>query len=404
MNTCLNRKIMNNILFLFVLFFYTFLYNPFIFEAYVQSSFRITIELIVLMCLVMNLNFRDKNIYILLSLIVMYGVYWGTELIPEMGGGLTKIVFLVFLINYLLEREFFLRQCSNALVMISSIAALMSLAAFFGYLLDLLPFTAYDINFDLNGEVGNYEFIHNSLLGNLLPREIFGTLLGRACWWMFEGQYLGAFFGICFIGLKDAALVLAWRKRYQFLILLGGITTLSTSFLIFFTFYFLLNFIESLIKKKLSILNVAVIFFSTLLLLFTFFKGFFESYTSFLPRLSATIDYLQTINKMGTLDLIFGFGKLGIVNISSSGIDYGWALVFLQFGTLISIFILIIFIQLTKHDKYLMLYLIFINSTFNLTISPFFLLIITVVSICGLRNTGNKQINYNRTFSWQTNV
>jgi hypothetical protein len=221
---------------------------------------------------------------------------------------------------------------------------------------------------------------------------------------MFEGQYLGAFFGICFIGLKDAALVLAWRKRYQFLILLGGITTLSTSFLIFFTFYFLLNFIESLIKKKLSILNVAVIFFSTLLLLFTFFKGFFESYTSFLPRLSATIDYLQTINKMGTLDLIFGFGKLGIVNISSSGIDYGWALVFLQFGTLISIFILIIFIQLTKHDKYLMLYLIFINSTFNLTISPFFLLIITVVSICGLRNTGNKQINYNRTFSWQTNV
>lgn len=385
----MNKYLENNNIekaFFGILCFYIFSYNPFIFEAYIWSSVRISFEILVLAYLFINLNFKERNFLLLIAILTIYGIYWGENIVGEMGGGATKLIFLIFISNYFLRSKYFLYFCADKIIIISCIASLMAITAFFGYFFKVIPFSPYDITFETIGEIGNYQFMHNFWVGNILPRELFGILFGRSTWWMFEGQFLGAFFAISILGLKNFIESDRWRIGYEILMFLAGLSTLSTSFFIFFAFYYFIISIEKIFKREFQFEGILLIFIIGLIFFMSFFFEFLERKTSYIPRFNGAIEYMDVLQNASIFDLMFGFGKISINNVYPFGIDFGWALVFMQFGTLLSSFLIITLLKLTRNNKFFMMYVFFINTTFNAITSPFFLTLIALVGIKGINN------------------
>jgi hypothetical protein len=221
-----------------VVFIYALLYNPFLSESFIDTNVRVGIEVFVLFFLLMiNLTYKPlSNIVWWLALATLYMalIMFGVNRFMDLVSSLNKFIFIFLLIGLLSQNRDVLDILIKFWIKLWYGLCLIAILAFLGYNSGTVNFSPMDLGQVTSGVEGSYYYLHNSLLGNVTPKTFFGIELGRASAFLYESGMLGIFCGINILSAKfwfDAPKDMTWFVRVNYL---AGITSLSTTFIIFF--------------------------------------------------------------------------------------------------------------------------------------------------------------------------
>ena len=364
-----------------LLFIYVLSYPPFVFSVYLPTYVRLSIEGLILLTLTLvNLQYHYiRNILWFVSLVLVYALVLliGNDSLLTQAGSINKFIFL-FLVMALLSNNLRMLKISIALwLKFSYLLAWIAIISFVGNITNLIPFNPYDLGASINGVEGSYFYLHNPILGNLHPRSLLGIQTGRVAGYMFEANLLGAFYSLNIVAAKNWIVSEEKRKKFMILNFLAGLTTLSTSFLIFFSIYL---FVKAGLREKILSVNLRSIFaviFGGAFVFFIVFSNFFDQ-TSGANRLSRFLIYLDVFSNNTWMSFTFGNGINYMVNNYSIGIDAGWISLLIERGLLILGFWFILAVMITKHNRWLMFYVLYCHLAINLFWQPLFLLCISI--------------------------
>jgi len=350
-----------------LLFVYVFNYPPYIFDAFLPDIIRIAIEALVLfILLILNLKYRftSEQLWIVpFTLIFAIALALGDSVI-KLISSYNKLMFLILLVPLLIGFPRLLRVSTKLWLKLSGLFCVMAILAFVGYKSGIIPFSPTTI--------GNYYYLHNPILGNLIPRGVFDIPLGRVVGYMIEGQYLGFIFGFNVLAGKDWIVDSGRRDKFIWLNLVAGLTTLSTTFFLFFSMYLFSTWSIKGKKPDVVIRVIAFSLMSMVLVGFLFSMSYFE-HTSGSERLQTFFMTLTMIYQSDWAELLFGHGILVLPNT-----DAGWLTVLIERGAIMLLTLLAFLICFTKHKPWLMFY-IFVTQCANSQFwYPMFLLLVAM--------------------------
>ncbi len=389
-----------------LVFVYVLSYNPFIVESFLPRHIRIGIEgLLLFLLIVISLNRKYISIDMFWFIPIILGylcmIFFEISTLLELISSFGKLAFLLLNVELLIRNQRALQNCTKIWIQLSYFLCIITIIAFVGYNSSIISFVPTTLGTLLNGgdaALSYYYFNHN-ILGNITPRQLFGINLGRVSGFMYEPGYLAFFLGFNILVARDWIDATRLRKRFVWLNVVAGITTISTTFFLFFTFYFLAKGIKSkgnskvIIARRIVFLTLAV-FFIVLIL-----KSGYAGQTSGSDRLDQIVSYSSIIVNNSWLSFLFGNGigvsaeKFGI------GIDSGWIKVFIEQGVVLLVILVTLFARLTKHNRWLMLYVFYCNFALSLFSTPLFLFLISISYASSfakkrqLSNTNIGQIN-----------
>jgi hypothetical protein len=223
--------------------------------------------------------------------------------------------------------------------------------------------------------------LSNPLLGNLSPKSFFGIEFVQVAGFMYEGGLLGIFFGLNILAVRDWIDDSKKQKRFIQLNLIAGITTLSTTFFLFFGIYFLAKQVLGEKVPKISIKTFLFLLLSALFIITLMTLNYFEK-TSASVRLDNLIRTLAFFENGSWPTFLFGNGVAITVTVLESGIDAGWISILVERGAIMLLLLATFYVKHTKHNLWLMLFVFYSNFAFNLFWNPSFLLVVAMSYAC----------------------
>ncbi|OGQ57822.1 MAG: hypothetical protein A3J24_07550 [Deltaproteobacteria bacterium RIFCSPLOWO2_02_FULL_53_8] len=367
-----------------MLIVYALSYHPFITESYLPASVRIGIEGGVLFLLVMiNLRYQYiVNIVWFIPVVLIFGctLFLEMDTFIKLVSSFNKLAFLILTIGLLNGNRGVLNTCTKMWVQLSYFLCIMAILAFFGYATKIIPFSPMYLGESVSGmEDGSY-YLHNAMLGNLIPRQLFGIDFGRVAGFMYEGGMLGVVLGLNILMARDWIEDPKKRKRFVWLNFIAGITTLSTTFFLFFSLYYLVNRLgEKVLNPRVG--TFAFLFLGVLLIVFILGSDYFEQ-TSGSVRFERMAMYLNIVESSTWLTFLLGNGVGITIDKFGIGLDSGWLAILVERGVIMMVFVVILYATHTKHNWWLMLYIFYANFAFNLFWDPSFLLVVAMSYAC----------------------
>jgi hypothetical protein len=356
---------------------YAFNYQPFLSETYIPTTFRISLELTMLFLLFL-INIRYSyfvNWTWLFPCIFIFGasIFFGTTTARHAISLLNKIIFLILASGLLCGNRNLLKSLNKILIFIAYFFSITAILCFLGYVTGFIPFN----DFYLGGiDSLSYYYLHNSLLGNLTPRNIFGFDLARTSGYMFEAGLLGITFALNILLARYWFNDLKKRSIFLWLNFIAGITTFSTTFFFFLALYFLFKATSKFnldTKSHLFLFGLTSILFILLITM----SGYINETSAFI-RLERIIKLLSFYEASPPLNFFLGNDINLVHDTLEIGIDSGWFSLMIQRGFLLFIFYACTIIFFTKNYRELMFYFLIVNFVFNTLASPYFLLFIAV--------------------------
>ena len=383
-----------------LVFVYVLSYNPFIVESFLPRHIRIGIEgLLLFLLIVISLNRKYISIDMFWFIPIILGylcmIFFEISTLRELISSFGKLAFLLLNVELLIRNQRALQSCTKIWIQLSYFLCIITIIAFVGYNSSIISFVPTSLGTLAFGEQvsTSYYYLNHNILGNITPRKLFGIDLGRATGFMYEPGYLAFFLGFNILGARDWIDDTRLRKRFVWLNVVAGIATISTTFFLFFTFYFLAKGIKSkgnskvIIARRIVFLTLAV-FFIVLIL-----KSGYAGQTSGSDRLDQIVSYSSLVVNNSWLSFLFGNG-VGVIGINS-----GWIKVFIEQGAALLVILVTLFARLTKHNRWLMLYVFYCNFALSLFSTPLFLFLISISYASSfakkrqLSNTNIGQIN-----------
>lgn len=368
-----------------MLIVYALSYHPFITESYLPASVRIGIEGFVLFFLVMiNLRYQyfvDVVWFIPVVLIFGCTLLLEIDIFVKLISSFNKLVFLILAIGLLYGNRSILNTCIKMWTQLSYFLCIAAILAFVGYATGIISFSPMDFGESIGGVQGSYYYLHNAMLGNLSPKTLFGIELAQVAGFMYEGGMLGIFFGLNILVARDWIDGSKKRKRFIRLNFIAGITTLSTTFFLFFSFYLLAKQALGEKKLKIDVRTITFLFLGVLLIVTILASDYFEQ-TSAGVRLDNMASSFSIIVNSTWLTFLFGNGVGNTEEMFNVGINSGWISILVERGVLMLAFIVSLYATHTKHNRWLMFYIFYVNFAFNLFWDPSFLLVVAMSYAC----------------------
>jgi len=383
-----------------LVFVYVLSYSPFIVESFLPRNIRIGIEvLLLLLLIVISLNRKYISIdmfwFIPITLGYLCMIFFEISTLSKLTSSFGKFAFLLLNIGLLIKNQRALQNCTKIWIQLSYFLCIMTIIAFVGYNSSIILFVSTNLSTPAHGwdAASSYYHLNHNILGNITPRTLFGIHLGRVSGFMYEPGYLAFYLGFNILVARDWIDATRLRKRFVWLNVVAGIATISTTFFLFFTFYFLAKGIKSkgnskvIIARRIVFLTLAV-FFIVLIL-----KSGYAGQTSGSDRLDQIVSYSSLVVNNSWLSFLFGNG-VGVIGINS-----GWIKVFIEQGAALLVILVTLFARLTKHNRWLMLYVFYCNFALSLFSTPLFLFLISISYASSfakkrqLSNTNIGQIN-----------
>lgn len=368
-----------------MLIVYALSYHPFITESYLPVSVRIGIEGFVLFLLVM-INLRYQYLVDVVWFIPVVLIFGGTLLLEmdtfvKLVSSFNKLGFLILAIGLLNGSRNILNTCIKMWIQLSYFLCIAAILAFVGYATGIISFFPMDFGESIGGVQGSYYYLHNAILGKLSPKTLFGIELAQVAGFMYEGGMLGIFFGLNILVARDWIDGSKKRKRFIRLNFIAGITTLSTTFFLFFSFYLLAKQALGEKKLKIDVRTIAFLFLGVLLIVTILASDYFEQ-TSAGVRLDNMASSFSIIVNSTWLTFLFGNGVGNTEEMFNVGINSGWISILVERGVIMLAFIVSLYATHTKHNRWLMFYIFYVNFAFNLFWDPSFLLVVAMSYAC----------------------
>jgi hypothetical protein len=389
-----------------LVFVYVLSYSPFIVESFLPRNIRIGIEvLLLLLLIVISLNRKYISIdmfwFIPITLGYLCMIFFEISTLSKLTSSFGKFAFLLLNIGLLIKNQRALQNCTKIWIQLSYFLCIMTIIAFVGYNSSIILFVSTNLSTPAHGwdAASSYYHLNHNILGNITPRTLFGIHLGRVSGFMYEPGYLAFYLGFNILVARDWIDDTRLRKRFVWLNVVAGITTFSTTFFLFFAFYFLAKEIKSkgnskIIMSKRIVFLTLTVFFIVLIL-----KSGYAGETSASARLGRLVSYSSIIVNNSWLSFLFGNGIGVSAERFGIGIDSGWIKVFIEKGVVLLVILVTLFTRLTKHNRWLMLYVFYCNFALNLFSTPLFLFLISISYASSfakkrqLSNTNIGQIN-----------
>lgn len=359
-----------------MLFIYAMSYRPFITESYLPVAVRIGIEGFVLSILaIINLRYQHpvKAIwFIFVALIFNCVLFFEMDTFVKVISAFNKLIFLILVIGLFVGNQNILNTCIKIWVRFSYFMCIGAILAFIGCATGTIPFPP--IQFEA------HYYLHNPILGNLTP--YFGTSIGRVAGYMYEAGLFGVLLGLNILVARDWIEDDQKRKRFILVNLVAGLATISTTFILFFGAYFLIQSI--FVENKLNLRIKIQVFISVCVLIAALIwaSDFFVHRTSSVDRLERMNVYLSVIENNTLQTFMLGSGVGITLKKFGMGIDPGWVAIFVERGAVMLAFIVSLYVMLTKHNRWLMFYVLYVNFAFNMFWDPSFLLVVAMSYVC----------------------
>jgi hypothetical protein len=374
-----------------MLLVYAICYQPFITESYLSPALRIGVEGAVLTLLFL-INMRYSYFVGLVwtlpcILIFAIALAFGLNTIQNSISFLNKIIFIILAIGLFHGNRSILEVCNKILIFTAYFLSVTAILAFTAYSTGIITFNELDLGGEIgSGEWTSYYYLHNSILGNLSPRTLFGFNFGRVCGYVYEGGMLGIIFALNILLARNWINDVKKRTTFVRLNFIAGITTLSSTFFSFSAIYFLYKVLSKYkVNKKIQFFTFVL--FGILLALLMTISQYYDQ-TSASTRIYRMAMYFSLYENITLLNFLLGNGVGLAAETLGRGIDSGWLNIIIERGFFMVMLYIYMYIFLTKHNPALMAYLFIVNFVFNTFAAPFYMLIIAV-----------SYVNYKHNFS-----
>jgi len=376
-----------------LLFVFVLCCDPFISTSYVPASLRISIEgSVLLLALAINLHYnRWGRCYLWLITITFLFVCFpilGTDTVLKVVSFYNKMVFLILVIGLLFSSIEVLRTFIIIWVVFWRLICYLSIIAFIGYLTHLIPFSYFEFG-DINAGSA-YTYMHNSVLGNIVTKKMFGVEIGRVAGYIYEPGIIGFFYGFNVLVSRRWIADAKSARKFSFLNFAAGLTTLSMS-LIFFLLFFL--FYKKMFSGKKFVIALKVSLLTPVIAGIVFYAlsselMVFSSSADRIIRLELAMDIIANNN---WLTLLFGNGIGVALEQGGMGISSAIINIFVERGAITLLFIGFMFSKFLSHNKWLLFYLFYYSFMFEMFWYPVFLLGIAIAYVHSQRDVSIKQ-------------
>jgi len=381
-------------------FVYVLSNSPFIFQEFLPSHIRIGIEALLLsLLIVISLSRKYISIEMFWFIPIILGylcmIFFEISTLSKLISSFGKFAFLLLSIGLLIRNQRALQNCTKIWIQLSYFLCIITIIAFVGYNSSIISFVPTTLGALATGGDAAYSYFYfnHNILGNITPRQLFGINIGRVSGFMYEPGYLSLYLGFNILVARDWIDDTRLRKRFVWLNVVAGIATISTTFFLFFTFYFLVKGIKSKGNSKVIMAKRIVFLTLTVFLIVLILKSDYAGQTSGGDRLEQIVSNFSLVANNSWLSFLFGNG-VGVI-----GNDSGWIKVFIDQGATLLVILVILFARLTKHNRWLMLYVFYCNFALSLFSTPLFLFLISISYASSfakkrqLSNTNIGQIN-----------
>jgi hypothetical protein len=365
----------NNIFCVLVLF-YIVIYPPFILAVYIPDNIRLSIEMGILFYLTAYILVKKRlkiDALLITPLLVIFFILMLTDnhFFSSSAYFLAKLILFILLINALLSSSHLLDSVRKMWVFIACIFAIFSILAFISFITSLASFYPWEFS------SGRY-FLHHPILGNIVMRHFIGyTEVYSVVGYMMEGVYLGFFYGLNIISANYLIKNTKTRNKFIVLNMLAGVITFSTTFILFFIFYFLAKFINTM--KYANAIKYLLIINATFLTMFVLLMTDYFKYTSILDRLQNIFFSLNIILNNSIDMLLFGNGVNFLYDNKKVSIDSGSLRLILEYGIILTFMVTGLFVKYAIHNKYLILFLLFYSLSIPIFNFPFLYILVAIV-------------------------
>jgi len=361
---------------------YALNYPPFILHNFLPDVVRIANEgLVIILLSVICLRYRyfSEAVWIVpVSALFGFSLILGLDTVIKLVSSYNKLIVLFLLIGVLASNRRALGACITTWIRLSYLLCIMAILAIVAYKSGILSFSPT--------VMGRYYYLHHDILGNLIPRYLFDIPFARVVGYMTEGQYLGFVMGFNILASRSWIDDPRSRNRFVWLNLIAGLTTLSTTFYAFFAIYLLATF--SVGGKKPDVPFRLVILF-TLGVFLVYFLVDHMAY-SHAERIRSVFLVLDVLRQSDWITLLFGHGVRAVLTTES-----GWLSILVDRGVLMMVFMLFLMIRYTRHNRWLLFYVLVTQLANTQFWYPVFILLVAMTY------AASRTSRFDR-FVWQT--
>lgn len=377
-------KINISFLIICLIFTYSLLYYPFIFEFYISRQLRISVEGLSLV-LLMIINFRHSVInftciFWLFCFLIgsQFGVLLGVYSFQEVAFSINKIIFLALITNLLIVSRGALEWGKAVWTNSWFVLALVVIIGYLGNCFGILKFKPLDFYAHVGLESSARYFLHHDFLGNLTPKTLFGYRVARSAGYLLEPGQLGFFccFNMLvakdFIRNKKKSRAFAWSNAF------AGVFTLSLSFFMIlgmcYFFKALLFILRHQFEPKIKVTLLSCSIFCLILASLILLSVDLSINTSINARLISIKTGIELFQENSWISLLFGNGVRISSDIFGRGIDSIWILIIVERGVIVFFVIFLMLANFTAARPEIFLFLFLYGLLFQMIWSPMLLL------------------------------
>jgi len=354
---------------------YALIYHPFIFEYYIPRSFRLGVEgfLISLLLIISIKQDYFKNVIWLFPLLIVLAVIFFLDIdnfssIASLAG---KVFIFLFSVDLFIKNQSARQVCLSMWKKLWLVFAILAILGFVGNLIGLIPFQPMNFYRELGFDSDSRYYLHNPLFGNLTHRSFMGFMIDRTTGFMFEPAYLAFFFGFNVIAAKDLFDSQSEANNFVWVNFLGGVTTLSYSFLFLIIFFILLRSVANLSRSQISSLLIIPMISS---LIFYFVYSDIIANTSASTRLVG-LEVILDVMRQNSLQALFWGNGVGFTTREyGTGIDSAWLALIVERGMVLFLLLFSMFVKFTKSNLWILFYVFMYSLVFNMLLDPICLL------------------------------
>lgn len=374
-----------------LVYIYVILSPPFVFSAYIPFEVRVMLEVIPLLFLLMAIHNTQHNflVYICIwSMLVLIMFLNSESALISVAYSYSKLIFLFSIIPIVCASSFVFHLIRKFWFWIWFFISSSVIMTFLVYQLDLVDFAHLD--FSEISERAPYNYYNNLFLGNIIRHRVFDFSVPKISWYIFEPGLLAFFLGLNVLIADSVYRHSSHSREFKILNLLAGFATFSTTFFIFSALYLTIKLSSHGRLKKFAffIAPIAVAILSWYIYL-ALMDPDIAKFTSFDERVSRLGVAHSILSNSSILGFLFGNG-IGIsTTVSDGGISSGVMSILVERGFLILIFLSFIFYKYTRHNKAVLLYILFYHLTFEFVWYPAFLVGVSIVYATTHRMSAN---------------
>ena len=365
---------------------------PFVFSAYIPFAVRVMLEAIPLLLLAIVMNSANNNVFVfkylfIWSMLVFMMFINSDSALVSVVYSFSKLIFLFSIILIFYNSRFLFHLVRKFWFRIWFFVSVSVIITFFVYQFKIVDFR--HLYFGDVSETASYNYYNNIFLGNIIKYRAFDFALPKISWYVFEPGLLAFFLGLNVLIADSTYSYSKHVKKFKALNLIAGFLTFSTTFYIFFIIYFVAKPSSYGPLKKLVLFIVPVL---ALVLVWYIYSILMDpdigKFTSIGERTLRFENVLSIINNNTLLTFLFGNG-IGISSVVfDRGISSGLMAIFVERGFLILSFLSFIIYKYTRHNKVVLIYVLFYHLTFEPMWYPAFIVAISITYIASRRGEG----------------